>query len=94
MGGRLSIVVVANTFAGTIADIDFNDVIDLYYIVLEENKPFEKQWIELKTTCMERFINPHIVFITPLIDHPKDVDKFLYSYGIMIQKTKGVKTYG
>lgn len=92
-GGRLTTLLVANTFSGTIADIDFNDTACAYYMVVEKNKPFEQQWKEFKIECLKHFIKPHIVFITPLVESPKYIDDFLYAYGAMFS-TDGVKTYG
>jgi hypothetical protein len=94
VGGKLPVIVTANSFAGTIADMDFDDVADAYYIVVEKNKPFEQQWTAFKSACLERFIKPHIVFVTPLTESPKYVDDFLYAYGTLFSGKEGVKTYG
>lgn len=93
VGGNLSTLVVANTFTGTIADIDFDGVADAYYMVVAKNFPFENKWIEFKSACLGRFIKPHIVFVTPLVESPKYIDDFLYAYGALCH-TDGVKTYG
>lgn len=93
-GGKLPVIVTANSFAGTIADIDFDDVADAYYMVVQKNKSFEQQWTEFKVACLERFIKPHIIFVTPLMESPANVDDFLYAYGAMFASKEGVKTYG
>ena len=89
-----ALIVAANTFDGLIANINFDDAVESYYIVLDKNKPFEQQWTDFKFACSERFIKPHIVFITPLIESPQYVDDFLYAYGMMVSRSCSVITYG
>ena len=74
------VVVTSNEYDG---DCDLNGVTDAYYVVVSP-KPFEAKWNAFKTACREHFVTYHIVFITPLMEHPEMLKNFLFSYAIML----------
>lgn len=64
-------------------EYDFNDVTNAWFIVISPMS-FEAKWAAFKAACREHFVTYHIVFLTPLVEHPECVKNFLFSYGIML----------
>lgn len=74
------VVLTSNEYDGK---YDLNGVTNAYFIVISP-KPFETKWNAFKVACRENFVTYHIVFMTPLMEHPECVSSFLFSYGTML----------
>jgi len=74
------VIVTSNEYDG---ELDFNDVKDAWFIVVSP-MPFEAKWAAFKAACREHFVTYHILFLTPLVEHPESVKAFLFSYGKML----------
>jgi len=64
-------------------EYDLTGVTNAYFIVISP-KPFEAKWNAFKIACREHFVTYHIVFLTPLLEHPEMLKNFLFSYAIML----------
>ena len=74
------VMLTSNQYDG---EYDFNDVTNAWFIVLSPSS-FETKWAVFKAACREHFVTYHIVFLTPLMEHPEMVKNFLFAYGIML----------
>jgi hypothetical protein len=75
-------------------EYDLTGVTNAYFVVVSP-KPFETKWNAFKIACRERFVKPHIVFMTPLIEHPIHTSPFLFHYGLMLGYSEEImRVYG
>jgi uncharacterized protein YPO0396 len=91
----MRVVVTSNHYGGVITTIDISDADEAYYLVISD-EPFESEWVEFKKYCMENFVTPHIVFITPLskiVGTTYTIEEFLTSYIYMSVKDAEVVGY-
>ena len=85
------VVFTSNDYDGT---YDLKEAEHAYFLVVS-TKPFETKWNAFKIACLENFVKPHIVFLTPLIENPTWISPFLFHYGRMLNYSEeDMRTYG
>jgi len=85
------ILLTSNEYIG---ERNYCGVADAYFVVISV-KSFEAEWKAFKSACLENFVKPHIVFLTPFVEQPTHTSPFLFHYGLMLgYSEESMRVYG